>query len=70
MITKEQAMTANNFTHVSIKDSRGNPAKVRRNGNTKTWKTRPNEFKVPVKYGLYEYLYITQDNAHEYNVIE
>ncbi len=67
MVTKEQAMAVNHFTHATKKDSKGNPCKVRRNGKTQTWKTRPNEFKVPVKYGLYEYLYITQDNAHEFN---
>jgi hypothetical protein len=26
--------------------------KVRRNGQTKTWKTRPGEFSIPVKAGL------------------
>lgn len=67
MVTKEQAITVTRFTHATIKDSKGNPATVRRNGKTQTWKTRPNDFKVPVKYGLYEYLYITQDNAHEFN---
>jgi len=67
MITKEQALSVNNFTHATLKDSKGQPCKVRRNGKTQVWKTRPNDFKVPVKYGLYEYLYITQDNAHEFN---
>jgi hypothetical protein len=27
-------------------------------GKPKTWKTRPNDVKVPVKYGLYENAYI------------
>jgi hypothetical protein len=42
---------------------------VRQNGKVKLWKTRPTEFKIPVKYGLYEYFYITQDNAHEWEII-
>ncbi len=67
MITKDQALTVNNFTHANLKDSKGQPCKVRRSGKTQVWKTRPNEFKIPVKYGLYESLYITQDNAHEFN---
>lgn len=25
----------------------------RRNGRTKTWKTRPGEFRIPYRYGLY-----------------
>lgn len=35
----------------------------RRNGATKTWKTRPGEFRIPVKFGLYGYGYITHTNA-------
>lgn len=27
---------------------------VRRTGMTKRWKTRPTEFRIPVKFGLYE----------------
>jgi hypothetical protein len=38
--------------------------RIRRNGQTKTWKTRPNDFRIPVKYGLRECFYITPDNAH------
>jgi hypothetical protein len=36
----------------------------RRNGKTKTWKTRPGQFQIPVKHGLYDYAYITQDDGH------
>jgi hypothetical protein len=28
---------------------------VRRNGRTQCWKTRPNEFRIPIKAGLYVY---------------
>lgn len=34
----------------------------RRNGRTKTWKTRPGEFRIPVKHGLRSYGYITEYN--------
>lgn len=34
------------------------------NGKVKTWKTRPGEFRIPVKYGLRSYDYITQDTLH------
>lgn len=40
----------------------------RKNGATKFWKTRPNEFRVPVKFGLYQYDYITQDNIKDYEI--
>ena len=38
------------------------------NGKCKTWKTRPNEFKLPIKHGLYDYGYITHENAHLFEV--
>ena len=68
MITKDQAMTRLLFKHVSLKDSRGNPVVCRAAGKCQTWKTRPEEFKLPVKYGLYQHFYITPENAHEWNV--
>jgi hypothetical protein len=44
MITKTQAMTANSFESVTHKNADGSPMRYRRNGRTKTWKTRPEEF--------------------------
>ena len=67
MVTKEQALTCGRFTHVSLTNKDKTPVRCRRNGKTQTWKTRPDEFKIPVKYGLRECFYITQDNAHEWN---
>ena len=60
MITKEQAMTATLFhrdgdCHYTY----------RRNGMTKVWKTRPNDFSVPVKYG-YRGPYATIMNIERY----
>lgn len=68
MITKQQALTADRFHHVSQVNADKTPLRVRRTGKTQTWKTRPNEFKVPVKYGLYQSGYITHENAHEWEV--
>ena len=42
--------------------------RCRVNGKIKLWKTRPNEFQLPVKAGLYAYGYITQNNCGEWNV--
>jgi hypothetical protein len=36
---------------------------ARKNGMVKTWKTRPEEFRAPFKYGLKDYFYITPDNC-------
>jgi len=90
MITKEQAMTADNFIQLAemlgerklnalnfttifipsgeIK-SLDNGIKWRRNGATKVWKTRPDEFKIPVKHGLRDYGYITNENAHLFEAV-
>ena len=40
-----------------------NNRRWRVNGKVKTWVTRPNEVRVPVKHGLYAYDYVTQDNV-------
>lgn len=71
MITKEQAMTGSRFYHTTLRYKRrgkdtNEPIECRANGKCKTWKTRPNEFRLPVKYGMKECFYITQDNAHEW----
>ena len=39
----------------------------RRNGKTQTWKTRPDEFRVPVKYGLYAYSQIREYDASNWH---
>ena len=71
MITKEQALdTSIRYFHIGectrVVGPRGGVKvsikECRRNGKTQTWKTRPNEFRTPVKYGLYEYGNITDVN--------
>lgn len=47
----------------------GFPKRVRVSGKCKTWKTRPNEFKLPVKYGLNKNLYITDADAGDWSTI-
>lgn len=37
------------------------------NGVPKTWKTRPQEVRVPVKFGLYAYDHITHDDIDYLN---
>ena len=48
----------------------GSPLKVKVNGACKIWKTRPDDFSIPVKYGLYEYSYVTQLNAEDWRLTE
>jgi hypothetical protein len=69
MITKDQALThTGTLYHVTLKDSNGQPSRCRVNGQCKTWKTRPDEFSLPVKHGLYTCFYITGHNAHEWSI--
>jgi len=69
-MTRAQAMAANYrdiLHHKTDKGGDGDPLRCRVNGACKTWKTRPTEFRLPVKYGLYGHFYITQDNAGEWD---
>lgn len=72
MVTYEQALTARDFSFQTPERRAGKDRKTmrtvtcRRNGQTKVWKTRPGHFSIPVKYGMYEYSYITHENAHEF----
>jgi len=70
-VNRHNCETAQTFEHISLmtKAKKPTPIQVRRSGKTQTWKTRPNEFKIPVKYGLYESTYITHLNCNEWNVI-
>lgn len=44
------------------------PIAWRANGACKTWKRDVERFQLPVKHGLYNYGYITNDNAHLFEV--
>ena len=69
MVTKEQAMTARHFVHVSVKNADGvTPLRIRASGKCITWKKQPERFKLPVKYGLYNSFYLTPENADMWNV--
>lgn len=39
----------------------------RTNGKVKQWVTRPDEFRAPVKHGLYSYGYITHETVGEFH---
>ena len=42
--------------------------RCRVSGRCQTWKTRPNEFRLPVKHGMYESSAITHRNAEQFHV--
>ncbi len=68
------AITADNigahreFWHRTARNSDGSPVRCRANGKVKLWKTRQTEFRLPVKYGLREFFYITPHNAADWTV--
>ena len=64
------ALTANEFWHRRLKYADGKTSiRARRNGRTKTWKRQPGKFRIPVKYGFYEYFYIDNNNADEWSTV-
>jgi len=69
-LTKAEALTENLFHAGICRSWLGRKGgyheqceRWRRNGATQTWKTRPHEFRVPVKYGQYGYGQITHRDA-------
>ena len=69
IVTKQNQEGIDMFYHKTILNkSDKQPARARRMGKTQTWKTRPNEFKIPVKHGMYDSFYITHLNANEWTI--
>lgn len=52
--------------HITARNADGTPLRGRVNGKVILWKTRPLEFRVPMKYGLKTCFYITEGNAKEW----
>lgn len=83
MITKEQAIALGTLGHgelhygectVRIGPRGGTVSRTERwrpNGACKTWKTRPDEFSLPIKYGFNgPYGYLTQMDAVDWHLAE
>jgi hypothetical protein len=43
---------------------------VRTSGKCKTWKTRPTEFRLPVKYGMFESFAVDHTNVADFHLAE
>jgi len=83
MVTKEQAMSTRHgdvfhFTglngecpcRMTVGPRGGKTEKITRvrvTGRCVTWKTRPGEFRLPVKWGLRGYAYIEAHNAYAFH---
>lgn len=69
MITKEIAMSLTHrdiLLHVTRKGSDRQPVRARVNGRCQTWTTRPEDFRVPMKYGLTGTFQLTPHNAADW----
>jgi len=68
-IEKARTLTYRNVLAMNDeKNSDGTCVRWRVNGAVKTWKTRPNEFRIPVKHGMYDFGYITEKNYHLFHL--
>jgi hypothetical protein len=73
MLTVEQAKALTYRTtlyHVTSRNSDGTPLRARVNGAPQTWKTRPNEVRVPMKHGLRNTFQMWHNNLSEWCLTE
>jgi hypothetical protein len=66
-ITLEQAKSLKPGTvlyHTENRNADHTPQRWRVNGKPKTWKTDPSRVQVPVKHGMYNFGYLTEDDLH------
>jgi len=71
MITIEEAKklkVGDYLYHETLKDSKGFPVRVKVMGTVKTWVRKPTEFRIPVKYGLYQHGVVTHEHAAAWGV--
>lgn len=73
MITKAVAMCLHyrqELYHKTLRNADGTATRCRVNGVCKTWKTRPDDFQLPVKYGLKHCFYLTSSNADDWSTLD
>lgn len=72
MITATIAQTlryGQTLVHNTAKQNGGKtPLRVRVTGKVKLWKTRPDDFKIPVKHGLCESGYVDHTNGQYWTI--
>jgi hypothetical protein len=60
LLTVEEKKNIHKFPLLYMEATCGCWLSVRANGKVQTWKRDPSRVKIPAKYGLYEYFYITE----------
>ena len=56
--------------HTIKKNSDGSPQRWKVNGKVQTWKKDSNRVKIPLKYGLYRYDYLTENELNLVSLTE
>jgi len=69
MRTREYIEQALDDGRLSVVMTNGRVWKARRNGKTQTWKTRPNDFRIPIKMGLKSYGAIDHQNMQSPEIV-
>ena len=70
-MTKAEAVKVEHGTilsHSFLVDYDGSPSQCRVTGSCKTWKHNIEKFQLPVKRGLYEYFYVSEDNKNQWEI--
>jgi hypothetical protein len=69
-VTLETLLTrrVSEFWHRSQRNADGTPVRCRVNGKLKTWKTRPDSFRLPVKHGIKQCFYLTPENVAHWSI--
>lgn len=75
MVTKEQARHNTQFHYGTCTRTVGKRGGIRihverwrKTSMMKTWKTRPADWRIAIKYGLKNHMYMTQSNAQEFHL--
>ncbi len=71
-MTRDEALTLRTGTvlhHKELRNADGSALRARVNGRPKTWITRPNEFRLPMKHGLRNCFYITERDAELWELV-
>ena len=67
-LTFEECQALQYGMHVDFIDNRGQVRQAKVNGAVKTWKTRPGDLLIPMKYGLMECFYVTWRNTQPLSI--
>ncbi len=66
-MTRNEIETALDAGRLYARMGNGAAWKARRNGATQTWKTRPDDYRIPIKAGFRSHGQITPLNADEHH---